>query len=221
MSKMIFMSHILFEGTPTYGDRDTLTITPKSEIKDGVGANTSTIHFSNNHMGTHMDTPFHFCENGKKTQAYKAEEFFFNNVAVVKLPCSEARLITREDLELNQISKEIDFLFIDTGYEQYRSEAKYHNDNQGLDASLADALRTEFPHLKAVGFDFISLTSWKFRTEGREGHRAFLCGDRPFLIVEDVSFATLKDRNIEWLVMAPLRTVDGNGGPVTLMAKLR
>ena len=44
-----------------------LSISVKSEIVEGVGANTSVINFSNNHMGTHMDTPFHFCMDGKKT----------------------------------------------------------------------------------------------------------------------------------------------------------
>ena len=44
----IFLSYVLDENTPTYGDRDKFTITPKSQIVDGVGANTSTWSFSNN-----------------------------------------------------------------------------------------------------------------------------------------------------------------------------
>ena len=62
----IFLSYVLDENTPTYGNRDKFTINTKSQIVDGVGANTSTWSFSNNHMGTHMDTPYHFIESGAK-----------------------------------------------------------------------------------------------------------------------------------------------------------
>jgi len=221
MNNFIFMSHPLDENTPTYGDRDQLSISVKSEIVDGIGANTSVINFSNNHMGTHMDTPFHFCIDGKRTLDYDADDFYYTKVAVVKCPCNEAKLIQREDLNLDNVPKDVDFLLIDMDYEQYRSEDKYHNDNPGLHASLADELRDEFKDLKIIGFDAISLTSWKYRPEGREGHRAFLCGDNPFLIIEDVSFKNLKNNKIDWAVVAPLRTIDGNGGPVTIMAKLK
>lgn len=221
MNNLIFMSHSINEDTPTYGDRDQLSISVKSEIVDGIGANTSVINFSNNHMGTHMDTPFHFCMDGKKTLDYDADDFYYTKVAVVKCPCNEAKLIQREDLNLENVPKDVDFLLIDMDYEQYRSEDKYHNDNPGLHASLADELREEFKNLKIIGFDSISLTSWKYRPEGREGHRAFLCGDNPFLIIEDVSFKNLKNNKIDWAVVAPLRTIDGNGGPVTIMAKLK
>jgi arylformamidase len=221
MNKIIFMSHPLTEDTPSYGDRDQISISPKSQIVDGIGANTTVINFSNNHMGTHMDTPFHFCMDGKKTLDYEADDFYYTKVAVVKCPCNEAKLIQREDLNLDNVPMDVDFLLIDMDYEQYRSEDKYHNDNPGLHASLADELREEFKDLKIIGFDAISLTSWKYRPEGREGHRAFLCGDNPFLIIEDVSFKNLKNNKIDWAVVAPLRTIDGNGGPVTILAKLK
>ncbi|MBC8308587.1 MAG: cyclase family protein [Pelagibacterales bacterium] len=221
MNKIIFMSHPLTEDTPTYGDRDQISISPKSQIIDGIGANTTTINFSNNHMGTHVDTPFHFCMDGKKTLDYGADDFYYTKVAVVNCPCKEAKLIKREDLNLDNVPKDVDFLLINMDYEQYRSEDKYHNDNPGLHASLAYELREEFKDLKIIGFDAISLTSWKYRKEGREGHRAFLCGKHPFLIIEDVSFKDLANNEIDWAVVAPLRTIDGNGGPVTIISKIK
>lgn len=215
------MSHPINEDTPSYGNRDQITITSKSQIVDKIGANTSSISFSNNHMGTHIDTPFHFCMNGKKTMDYEANDFYFTKVAIVKCTCNKAKLIRREDLDLDHVPKEVEFLLIDFDYERYRSKEKYHNDNPGLHASLAEDLRAEFIDLKIIGFDSISLTSWKYRPEGRKGHRAFLCGDSPFLIIEDVSFKDLGDNEIDWAVVAPLRTIDGNGGPVTIIAKLK
>jgi len=40
-------------------------------------------------------------------------------------------------------------------------------------------------------------------------------------VIEDVSFAALNGSEIEWIVVAPLRTEDGNGGPVTIMASIK
>lgn len=221
MNELVFMSHPLDEYTPSYGDRDSLKISPKSKIVNGVGANTSSLVFSNNHMGTHMDTPFHFCMDGKKTLDFTANDFYYSKVSVVKCPCIEAKLIQREDLNLDNVPEDVDFLLIDMDYEKHRMKDKYHNDNPGLHASLANKLRVEFKNLKIIGFDSISLTSWKYRSEGRDAHKAFLCGDHPFLIVEDVSFKYIMDNEIDWAVVAPLRSTDGNGGPVTIMAKLK
>lgn len=214
------MSHSIDENTPSYGNRDHVRISSKSQIINGLGANTSSINFSNNHIGTHIDTPFHFCNNGKKTLDYNASDFYYNKVYVVKCPCDEAKLITRKDLNLDAVPKDVEFLLIDFDYEKYRYIDKYHNDNPGLHSSLAEKLRLEFKNLKIIGFDSISLTSWRFRPEGREAHKAFLCDVPSFLIIEDVSFKELSNKNINWAVVAPLRTSDGNGGPVTIIAEI-
>lgn len=215
------MSHPLDENTPTYGDRDSLKIYPNSKIVDGVGANTSSLVFSNNHMGTHMDTPYHFCENGKKTLEYKAEEFYFSKVGLINHPCKSAKLIESKDLDLNSVPEDIDFLFINTFFEKKREDKKYINDNPGLHADLSNTLREKFLNLKGVGFDFISLTSWKYREEGRDSHKSFLCNKRPLLVIEDVSFKELNKSQIDWTIICPLRTSDGNGGPVTIISKIK
>ncbi|QTN38506.1 cyclase family protein [Cryomorphaceae bacterium] len=216
---LTYLSHVLDENTPSYGDRDRLKIAPKSTIVDGVGANTSTITFTNNHMGTHMDTPFHFCDNGKKTPEYSASELYFDKVALIDIPCEGAKLIQISDLDLRNVSNETDLLLIRTGYEKWRSNDKYHNDNPGLAPEIASYLREEFPNIRAVGFDFISLTSWKHREEGRLSHRAFLCGENPIVVLEDVALEGLTSEP-EWAMVAPLRTIDGNGGPVTIIASV-
>ena len=46
MTNRIYVSHPLNGATPTYGNRDKLQITPKSQILDGIGANTSSLVFS-------------------------------------------------------------------------------------------------------------------------------------------------------------------------------
>lgn len=217
----LFLSYIIDENTPTYGDRDKFTITPKSQIIDGVGANTSTWNFSNNHMGTHMDTPLHFIENGKKTGDYKASDFCYDRIHFVEKICTSGDLITLNDKELDAIPSDVEFLIIKTGYGDYRSEDKYHNDNPGLESSLADILCQRFSNLKGVGFDFISLTSWNHREHGRLSHRSFLGEPNNLLVIEDMDLTKVSEKDtFNSMIIAPLRVSDGNGGPVTIIADI-
>jgi arylformamidase len=217
----IFLSYVLDENTPTYGDRDKFTITQKSQIVNGVGANTSTWSFSNNHMGTHMDTPYHFIESGKRTIDYSAEDFCFDNISIIEKKCDKGDLISLSLEEINSIPKNTDFLIIKTGYCKFRLTDKYHNDNPGLESNLADILKEKLPNLKGVGFDFISLTSWNHRAHGRLSHRSFLGEPNNFLVIEDMDLLEINNLTIlNSLVIAPLRTIDGNGGPVTIIADI-
>ena len=217
----IFLSYALDQNTPTYGNRDKFTIEPQSQIVNGVGANTSTWKFTNNHMGTHMDTPYHFYNSGKKTLDYIAEDFCFNVVHFLEKIQVSGDLFTLTIEELDQIPKEVEFLIIKTGYGNYRSLDKYHNDNPGLNSSLANVLKDRFSKLRAVGFDFISLTSWNHRDHGKVSHQAFLGERNNFLIVEDMDLNHVcTQTKFNSLIMAPLRTVEGNGGPVTIIADI-
>lgn len=216
-----FLSHPLDQNTPTYGDRDKFTISVKSEIINGLGANTSIWNFSNNHMGTHMDTPFHFIENGKKTLDYTAEEFCFEKIHIIEKISDSGVLISFSEDELDLIPSDIDFMMIKTAYGKYRSLDKYHNDNPGLNSLLAGVLKKRFSKLRCIGFDFISLTSWNHREHGRLSHRSFLGEDNDFLIIEDMNLNEINLKTkVNSLVLAPLRTVDGNGGPVTIIADI-
>ena len=209
------------QNTPTYGNRDKFIIEPKSQISNGVGANTSSWTFTNNHLGTHMDTPHHFYNSGKKTLDYIAEDFCFDLIYFIEKNQVSGDLFTLSEEELNQIPKKVEFLIIKTGYGAYRSLDKYHNDNPGLKSSLANVLKDRFSKLRVIGFDFISLTSWNHRDHGKESHLAFLGERNNFLIVEDMDLNNVdKHTKFNSLIMAPLRTTHGNGGPVTIIADI-
>ena len=217
----IFLSYPLDQNTPTYGNRDKFIIEPKSQISNGVGANTSSWTFTNNHLGTHMDTPHHFYNSGKKTLDYMAEDFCFDLIYFIEKNQVSGDLFTLSEEELNQIPKKVEFLIIKTGYGAYRSLDKYHNDNPGLKSSLANVLKDRFSKLRAIGFDFISLTSWNHRDHGKESHLAFLGERNNFLIVEDMDLNNVDNHTkFNSLIMAPLRTEQGNGGPVTIIADI-
>ena len=218
----LFLSHLLTKDTPSYGNRDKVIIRTNSSIKSGETANSSCWIFSNNHIGTHMDVPKHFSSEGKNVCDYAADYFVFNKIELVDIPYEEAHLITSEDIAKHQISSEIEFLCIRTGFEKYRQENKYWNDNPGIHPDLPDYLRKQFPNLRCIGFDFISITSWKYRSEGRTSHKALLCPEenkKEILAIEDMSLEHLEQAPIE-LIIAPLLVEDGNGGAVSIIAKI-
>lgn len=224
VASYIRLSHRLNPGTPSYGNRDRIILRTNSSIKQGETANSSCWIFSNNHIGTHIDVPYHFSETGKKTFEIPIDEFIFNKVQLIDINCDNACLIGVRHLEKlsSSIDRNVELLLIRTGFERFRGEDKYWNDNPGLAPELADYLRFKFPKLRCVGFDFISLTSWKYRIEGRLAHKEFLCpetGKKEILIIEDMS---LKDvvTEINKTIVAPIFVEDGNGGAVTVYAQM-
>ncbi len=219
-NNLLFLSHPYTSDTPSYGNRDMVKVTANSSISSGETANSSCWVFTNNHIGTHIDVPFHFNDKGKKVADYEAKDWVFLNVVLIDVPCEKATLISEKEIQKFDINPEVEMLLIRTDYENYRYLDKYWNDNPGLSPDLASYLRKKFPKLRCVGFDFISITSWKYRKEGRESHKAFLApsGDEnPILAIEDMSLRNIKTK-IDWLVVAPIIVEDGNGAPVTVIA---
>ena len=223
MSNYILLSHIISSNIPSYGNRDSVEIKSKSSIENGETANTSTWIFSNNHIGTHIDVPKHFSDDGLKTFEIQISDYFFNIVELIEIPCTEARLIDIEDIrEIKGINLEVEILLIRTGFEKFRNVEKYWNDNPGLAPELAKYFRENFKKLRCVGFDFISLTSWKFRKEGRLSHSEFLTPEKnlkPILIIEDMKLNNINTK-VNSVVVSPLFVEDGNGGAVTIFANV-
>jgi kynurenine formamidase len=221
MNKFTRLSHTLDTHTPSYGDRDRVIIRINSAIKHGDTANSSCWIFSNNHIGTHIDVPRHFNDGGSAVNDIPIEKLFFDTVELIDIPCNSARLINEYDFKECNINADIELLFIRSGYESIRGEESYWNDNPGLAPELAGYLRKKFPHLRCVGFDFISLTSWKYRMEGQEAHKSFLCpddGKQPILVIEDMSLKEVT-YPLKRVIVSPLYVADANGTPVTVFAE--
>ena len=219
MNKYVLLSHILRQDTPSYGNRDRVIIRINSSIRGGETANSSCLVLSNNHIGTHIDVPRHFSDNGKKTMDYPIGDYIFEKCQILDVPCNAAKLISISDL--THLREDVDLLLIRTGYEAKRGTEEYWKNNPGLAPSLAGCLREKCPNLRCVGFDFISVTSWQFRAEGRLAHKAFLApedGGREIWAIEDMSLANAPER-IEKVVVAPLLVEDGNGAAVTVIAE--
>ena len=103
MSK-VYLSYILDKDTPTYGNRNIFNIDKKSSIAKGDIANDSFIQ-TTVHIGTHIDMPYHFFDNGQSIEAFDCEDFHFKNILFLEIQPKEL-VIYNELLEkLEQIKK--------------------------------------------------------------------------------------------------------------------
>lgn len=213
-----YLSHPLDENTPSYANRDEVILKAKSSISDGETANTTDIRITNNHIGTHIDVPKHFYDKGRTLTDVHPKEWFFKNPVLIDIPCEEGRLISDEDFAKAKIDKDVDFLILRTGFENFRLQDKYWNGYPGISEKACIYLRNNFNNLRAIGFDFISLTSPLFKEEGKKAHLSFLdeSSDRGIFIIEDMKIAHLAE-SPEKVIVAPLLLNNGNGGPVTII----
>ncbi len=221
---MIYLSYVLSEDTPTYGDKGLCIIEQVKKILKGDSSNNSQLHISS-HTGTHIDAPYHFCSDGKTIDTYPPEFWFCNRPYLIDTNISDIiRLDSIKD-QLDQIPDSTDILLFRSGFEKSRdsqNKSQYIFNNPGIEAKIGFWLR-ENKSIKIIGMDFISLSSYVDREEGRCAHRAFLCPYEkegitfdPILIVEDMKLAHF-DEKLNNIIVMPLRTQNGDGAPVTVI----
>lgn len=217
----IYLSHPLSELTPTFGNRDKFELKVNSSIRHGHTSNSYSFTFSSNHLGTHIDLPNHFYDNGKRISDILPAEWIFNRVQIVSVPCDDAKLIDIYDMD-GMIDENVELLLIKTGFQKYRSTEKYWNENPGISPQLAIYLKNTCSNLRCIGFDFISLTSWKFRNEGKEAHKILLGSNErrnPIFIIEDMSLQNVFGDIIN-VIALPLVVEHADSSPVTVLCQI-
>ncbi len=215
----VFLSHFYNEDTPGFGGAKRFFKKAVKEICRGDSSNS--FEFSSfNHHGTHIDLPLHFLENGKNLNSYSPEDFIFDQVSVLSLADTKPSQLLGPEILLPTINDATDFLIIKTNWGRHRSEKLYWEENPGLKPELAEVLRARLPQLRAVGFDFISLTAFQHRDIGREAHRQFLGGPSPLLLVEDMNLSPLT-REVDQMIVSPFLIDGADGTPVTVLARVR
>lgn len=220
----IFLSHSLSEKTPGYGGKQGFFSTHTKDMCAGDSCNQMEWSLSN-HIGTHMDAPFHFDKNGQTIDQLTPQELIFSKIGFldIDLSNSSGELINLKNYssKLNNFSSEVEFLIIKTHFEKNRETSLYWDKNPGISAESAEFLRNMFPQLRAIGFDFLSLTSYQHREEGRKSHRAFLSKEfgKPIWIVEDMSLVKINRAPLK-MILAPLRVEKADGAQVTIFAEV-
>ena len=214
----IFLSYLISNETPLYGNEKGIHFVPDKEIERGDSCNTANLSFPN-HSGTHIDFPYHFNPDGKTLNDYPTSYWQFSHVEIIDLSgkISDGQIIGPE-LFTNLENSKIELLLIKTGYGAYRGTDRYTLTSPGLSADLAPFFRKNFPKLHCIGLDLISVSSYSNREEGRKTHHAFLNPDEgePILLIEDMKLDT--DGPFNKVIVAPLLIDNADGAPCTVFA---
>jgi len=218
MSNYICLSYFLDENTPLYGGIKGITISEERSIEKGDTANTKKIQF-NNHSGTHVDYPNHFFINGLTSEYYSPDYWVFKSPFLIIKDTIQDSIINLTNEEIESIPKGTDFLIYKTGFGKFRGKESYWKNNPGFAPEVAEILRDNFPNLRALGMDFISLTAFQNRELGRHAHRKFLGGDKPILLIEDMNLDLLESQP-KSLVCAPLLVKGLDGAPINIIAEI-
>jgi arylformamidase len=223
MKQWIYLSHIISENTPLYGGQGNVKIRSSRSIPLGDTSNNSDLQFPA-HAGTHIDAPLHFDKFGESLEKYPAEFWYTENAWLIEYNVANQEVIKLGSLinYFNKIPSNCELLIIKTGFEKKRviDSENYIFNGPGLSSEIGKWLR-ENRKLKFIGFDFISLSSFSDREEGRNAHRSFLSqdeiGSNPILIIEDMALDNLSKRP-EKVWISPLRFLGSDGAPVTIFA---
>ena len=208
--KISFLSYFIDNHTPVYGGyEDQIKITKKSSIDNGDTANSLNI-FLNNHIGTHIDFPFHFSNNGKKSSDYDASFWVFNKIGFIE--CDVLELPKK----IKNLPTDIELLIFKSGFGKNRNDDIYWKSQPVIPSSFAKLLKNQFPELRVFGFDMISLTSKLDRDEGKKAHLAFLI-DNDILILEDMNLEELYITPNK-VIVSPLQLGDADGSPCTVIS---
>ena len=213
----LFLSYYINEQTPLYGGEKAILVEKRSEISKGASSNTKYLKLPN-HSGTHIDFPNHFSDEGKIINDYPASFWKFNKVHVISYQAKHEEMIDEALVENYDIPVDTEFLIINTSFGSYREEVAYWNNNPGLSPSLATPLKTRCPNLKAIGFDFISVSSYQNRLLGREAHKAFLL-ENDILLIEDMKLDEIQNKAIKSVTALPLLIDKIDGVPITIIAE--
>ena len=208
--KPVYLSHFINVSTPLYGGvSGKIKINQDSSIAHGDTANT--LHLSlPNHVGTHIDFPYHFHRNGKKLNDYPASFWIFENVGFIQCSLDDV------ENQLGDIDSDIELLILKTGFGSCRGKENYWSSQPIIPSHFARLFRDKFPKLRVFGFDMISMTSKKDRAEGKNAHLQFLI-EQNILILEDMDLSNFGCKP-DKVIVSPLPIEGADGSPCSVIA---
>ena len=219
-----FLSHPLNVADSGFPGEPTLRIEKSTRIADGDAYNSSILHLFN-HFGTHYDAPAHFNPNGPTISELPIEHFIYENPLLIDLPKGEASLIEPADLAPYMArAAKADCLILRTGLETLRKRDPQTYAARGCAFSInaAQYLLDHAPHLKAVGFDFISLASPSHPDHGVKAHQILLgmYSKHYICIIEDMALAHIDAYRLQRVIAMPLRVQGVDSAQVSILAEV-
>jgi arylformamidase len=177
------------------------------------------------HSGTHMDVNFHVDPAGHKLGSFAITDFIAEHPLLVSIPKGDMEEITVEDLRPHDAAlRKADFLFVYTGYSQYRTSdpGRYLAKQPSFSVAAAKHLMETYK-LKGVCADLMGIENiGRAKTLDPQFpvHKAFLTAGRKFYLVEDANLKALAGKRLVKSYAIPLLLPDAEGMMVTGFAEV-
>ena len=206
----VYLSHFIDSETPVYGGaRGEIIIEQIRSIDKGDTSNN--LHFTfPAHIGTHIDFPSHFSNEGKKSNDYPPSFWIFHKIGFLNCTIEEV------ESNLDTLAADIEILILKTGFGAKRHKEIYWSGQPVIPAKFATLFKNKFPKLRVFGFDLISLTSKLDRAEGKSAHINFLINN-DILVLEDMNLENIVGIP-KVVVVAPLQINAADGVPCNVIA---
>jgi kynurenine formamidase len=218
MADWIWLSHVTSSKTPAYGNgKNGFVTSADKKIGEGDSCNMVSIRMSN-HIGSHVDAPRHFIEDGATIEQFDAGSWVFEKPLLIDLPMSEGNIIDIDDVvsSLDDNVVDADLVLMRTGIEAFREQERFWKKPPGFSPELRSWLAGRFASFNALGMDAISISSFAHRDTGREAHREFL--GHGIRIFEDLALAGVApSKRLRKVVALPFRFSEADGAPATLI----
>lgn len=191
-NKWLFLSHVIKQDMFCYNGDKNIKIVPYK--------NQEIILSFKGHVGTHIDFPYHVYKEGKKSTDYCLSDFIYEKVAVVEVINNNEYIVPDN---ITGIDLNVECIIFNTGSSEKRNLDLYAYKNKGLHSDTAYFLKQNFPFLKAIGIDSISINAYENKEPGRVAHKVLL-SEPEILIIEDLNLADLKNRKIKKMMVLPV-----------------
>lgn len=201
----IDLTHTFKADMPVYPGDPLPILTQSAEIS---AAGYNEFHISTGmHVGTHMDSPLHMLENGKKLSEYPAEKFFGKGHLIDARNQKEINA----DLLAGKLIEAGDIVLMMTGFDKKFGSESYYNDYPEIAESFAQKLVTL--GVKIVGMDTPSPDRAPFNI-----HKILLGND--ILIIENLTNLEALLSHEEFDIIALPAKFEAEAAPVRVVAKV-
>lgn len=220
-----YLSYPLTEMMPAYGShKEKLKITSIKSLNNGGTCQVFNFELQN-HWGTHVDCPAHFFLNGDKVSDYPPQFWHFKSPQLINVHLQQEQVLTDINLQgdpKNEINNNTDLLLIRTSWSNLRGTDIYSSKNPGLSPQLGFNLRNNYPNIRAIGIDIISISPYTNKELGILAHKAFLDpqgSGHPLLLIEDM-FLPLEIDKYKEVIALPLIVEGIDSAPLTIIGLL-
>ncbi len=198
---IIDISVPLYEGMPVWPGSAGIRHEWVKRIDRGDNSNDSVLHYDV-HLGTHIDAPFHFCENGRRVEQLSLE-VLCGPVFVADLTVVDA--IGENDLSFIELPDDTERLLFKTRNSKLWKKGKFSPEYVALTKGGAKWIVDR--GIQLVGIDYLSIGPYH---DSSPTHQVLL--EAEVVIVEGLNLTKVQPGRYE-LVCLPMKFIGTEGAP--------